>query len=988
MNKEFIIGIAEDKKLGFIARAFIIQQTPGKSYYPIEVQLNELTFPKYSGMLSGTETEIYEIVSEFSDNNIYKIFKTKKDKTLKEFFDRLTKEEADKKIKPFIERKLAKLTDALRESDTEVYFKEKHKFINRDDKIFIEKTPAKTVFNIIKEENNTRYFLSINQNDDEIKLTNKSFVVLSNDPCRIIIDNHLYSFEDIDSKKLLPFFEKEYIEVDKKNEKKWYQLFALPNIKKFKVNPKGFEINKIKPSKKALLSLENDLAGKPALVLKFGYGNHFFLARQGQEVKVDMDTRGESYKFIKIERDKEWEEAKINMLKSLGLKISHLSFFGLTSKNSKPSDEDIYDLLYWLKKNHENLSEEGFAIQQKFFEKTYNFSSCHLSINTHDYNDWFDIRAVVEINGYTFPFVKLKKYILNNIREIKLPDGTYGIIPREWFEKFTDLFKYGEIRDGDLWIRKHHFKVIEDSFERSQNYPEALQNLIKDIQSGKIKTPPALDSILRNYQKEGYRWMYVLHKHNLGGCLADDMGLGKTIQTLALLLQIKNDVREIEINYRQKPKQKHQQLNLFSSPESDSSTKETTTKISPTFLIVMPTSLIYNWANEIRKFSPELSVYKYTGLNRTNSVEKLYQYDIILTTYGIVRNDSHFLQNAQFYYIVLDESQYIKNPSSKIFKAVNQLNGKHKLVLTGTPIENSLSDLWAQLHFLNKGLLGTYNFFKNEFLTPVEKHNNKQKQEKLKTIIQPFILRRTKHDVAKELPEKTEQTIYCDMPEEQRRYYDSEKSKIRNNILEYMENPEEQASLHILDGLSKLRQAANHPVMIDENYEGDSGKFTEIKDYLESLISEGHKVLVFSSYKKHLKLIQNFLQSANIQFSLLTGETQNRQRIVNEFQQNPENKVFLIQIKAGGSGLNLTAADYVMIIDPWWNPAVEEQAINRAHRIGQDKKVVVYRFITVETVEEKIQTLQNKKGRLADSFIETSDTLRNLSKEQIMELFK
>lgn len=984
MNKKFIIGIAKDNKYGILARAFIIQKFPDKSYYPIEVQLNELTFPKYQEMLSEKETEIYKIINEFSDNNIFKIFKTKKDKTLKEFYDRLTKEEADKRIKPFIEKRHAKLTDALRESDTELYFKEKHKLINRDDKISIEKTPAKTVFNIIKGENSTRYFLSINQNDKEIKLTHKSFAVLSNDPCRIIIANHLYSFEDIDSKKLLPFFDKDYIEVDKKNEKKWYQLFALPNIKKFKVNPIGFEINKITPYRKALLSLENDLTGKPALVLKFNYENHVFYARQGQDIKVDMDTSGETYKFIKIERDKEWEEEKINILKRLGLKINHLSFFNLTNKNTKPHEEDIYDMLYWLKKNYEKLSEEGFKIHQNFFEKTYNFSAFHLSINTYDYKDWFDLRAVVEINGYTIPFVKLKKHILNNIREIKLPDGTYGIIPGEWFERFTELFKYGEISNGELWIRKHHFKVIEDSFERSRNYPEALQNLIKEIQSAKINPPPELVSILRKYQMEGYRWMYTLQKHNFGGCLADDMGLGKTIQTLALLLKIKNEAPQIEINLRQKPKQ----LNLFSNPESNSSAKETKLKISPTFLIVMPTSLVYNWESEIRKFSPEMSVYKHTGLNRTNSIEKLYQYDIILTTYGIVRNDSNFLQNVQFYYIILDESQYIKNPSSKIFKAVNELNGKHKLVLTGTPIENSLSDLWSQLHFLNKGLLGNYNFFKNEFLTPIEKHNNKKKEEKLKTIIQPFVLRRSKHEVAKELPEKTEQTIYCDMSEDQSVFYDSEKSKIRNNILEYMGNPGEQASLHILDGLSKLRQAANHPVLIDEQYEGNSGKFTEIKDSLESLISEGHKVLVFSSYKKHLKLIQRFLHVNNIQFSLLTGETQNRQQTVDEFQHNPENQVFLIQIKAGGFGLNLTAADYVMILDPWWNPAVEEQAVNRAHRIGQDKKVVVYRFISVGTVEEKIQRLQEKKGRLADNFLKTSDTLRNLSREQIMELFK
>ncbi|MFW6101080.1 MAG: DEAD/DEAH box helicase, partial [Bacteroidota bacterium] len=487
---------------------------------------------------------------------------------------------------------------------------------------------------------------------------------------------------------------------------------------------------------------------------------------------------------------------------------------------------------------------------------------------------------------------------------------------------------------------------------------------------------------------KGYRWMYLLSKHRFGGCLADDMGLGKTLQTLTMLLDLKKSGNKTKPPAKEKVYQ--QQLSLFDNfitTEEKPTDEGTGPSASPTSLIVTPTSLIHNWQEEIKKFTPQLSFYKFTGINRTREPEELCKYDIILTSYGIVRNDYELLQQTYFDYIILDESQYIKNPSSKIYNAVNKLESKHKFVLTGTPIENSLSDLWAQLNFLNKGLLGSYSFFRNEFIHPIEKNKDQVQEAKLQAIIDPFILRRTKNQVAKELPQKMEQVIYCEMTEEQKSYYEKEKSKIRNTILENLDEVEAQVNMKILEGLSTLRQAANHPAMIDGEYQGESGKFEEITEYLQNLISEDHKVLVFSSYKKHLRILENYFQSQGWSYTMLTGETYNREKVINEFQNNEEKKLFLIQIKAGGFGLNLTAADYVLIIDPWWNPAVEEQAINRAHRIGQDKNVMVYRFISTNTVEEKILHLQNRKSKLADTFITPNEALKTLTREQIVELF-
>ncbi|MGM0497098.1 MAG: DEAD/DEAH box helicase, partial [Bacteroidota bacterium] len=707
---------------------------------------------------------------------------------------------------------------------------------------------------------------------------------------------------------------------------------------------------------------------------------------------VHLNTENGEYRFSKIERDRSWENEIIQRLKKLGLKNYDNSYFTFEGLENYKDDktEYFYNFLRYAQNMRSQIEESGIELNQDGFNKTYTFAEPEIDASVQEDNDWFDIRAVVKIGGFSFPFIKLKRHILEGKREIQLPDGTYALLPREWFTKYSDLFKFGIADQEKISLKKHHFKILENSLERiNNNYLERLKQFFDDFQlkgNEDIEVPPQTSSILRSYQAEGYKWMSMLHRYRFGGCLADDMGLGKTLQMLTLLLEVKNTVPKQKISEREATKAK--QLNLFEKMEVQTSEESESRQVTPTNLIIMPTSLVHNWQNEIHKFTPEFSVYKYTGMNRTKNIRDLYDYDIVLTSYGIVRNDFEQLNQIRFYYVILDESQHIKNPSSKTYKAVNQLNSKCRFVLTGTPIENSLSDLWAQLNFLNNGLLGNYNFFRNEFIQPIEKHGNERKKMKLQSIIAPFLLRRTKYQVAKELPEKTEQTIFCEMTEEQKAYYEEEKSKVRNSLIENLEEEAgEKPTMRILEGLSVLRQAANHPVLVDNEYTGDSGKFEELLEYVQSIISEDHKVLVFSSYKKHLRLLAEYFDKESWNYSLLTGETKNREKVVGEFQNGPSNKIFLIQIKAGGVGLNLTAADYVLILDPWWNPAVEEQAVNRAHRIGQDKNVMVYRFISAGTVEEKIQKLQGKKARLAETFVASNETIKNLSKQQILELF-
>jgi SNF2 family DNA or RNA helicase len=322
-----------------------------------------------------------------------------------------------------------------------------------------------------------------------------------------------------------------------------------------------------------------------------------------------------------------------------------------------------------------------------------------------------------------------------------------------------------------------------------------------------------------------------------------------------------------------------------------------------------------------------------------------------------------------------------------LYKTVTRLKSDYKLVLTGTPVENSLTDLWTQLNFVNPGLLGDLSFFRREFAKPIERLGDDAKEIKLRKIIQPFILRRTKGMVAHDLPPVTEQTVYCDMTEEQFKLYDEEKSSVRNSILKSIESTGiEKSAIVVLQGLMKLRQISNHPIMAYDDYPSGSGKFETVLQDMESVISEGHKILVFSSFVKHLNLYASELIKKRTGFAMLTGASTNRERIVNSFQHDPESKIFLISLKAGGVGLNLTAADYVFILDPWWNPASEMQALNRAHRIGQDKSVFVYRYITSNSIEEKITRLQEKKSKLADTFISSNNPLKDIDLEQILNI--
>ena len=525
-----------------------------------------------------------------------------------------------------------------------------------------------------------------------------------------------------------------------------------------------------------------------------------------------------------------------------------------------------------------------------------------------------------------------------------------------WLTKYADLFALSETEGNNERpvLRKHHLNLVKELEEGNLakvHLSEKLRSLSAFNGFKNYPVPEGFRGELRPYQRAGYNWLRFLNEYKLGGCLADDMGLGKTVQTLTLL-----------------------------QSEKDSG--------AGTTLLIMPTSLIYNWEMEATKFTPGLKILNYTGTLRNKDVTRFENYDLVLTSYGITRLDVELLQKFYFNYVILDESQVIKNPSSNIAKAVRELKSRHKLVLTGTPIENTTLDLWSQMSFINPGILGTQTYFRNEFQNPIEKKADETRSKKLGMIIKPFILRRHKSQVATELPEKVENIQYSVMTPEQEKKYEEVKTHYREKIFKLIEQEGlGNSRFMILEGLTKLRQLANHPRMIEQGYTGDSGKLEDITHMLQNAMGEGHKILVFSQFVKHLDLVKQYLKTNKIDFAYLDGSSTDRKEQVERFNKDQKLKIFLISIKAGGLGLNLTEADYVFILDPWWNPAVEAQAIDRAHRIGQKKKVFTYKFITRNTVEEKILMLQQKKLKLTHELITTEESfMKQLSKEDIEQM--
>lgn len=978
MAQEFIIALTEHRALGNVLVPLLIEKE--RSYFTVKKVVKLRDYKSGEVPLNDSELELLKFIENYSDENIIKKFSKKA--ALPSFFQTMDTELFQNHISPFIDKYMYRCILLLMKGTTRLFVKQaKYSSLYDEDEIRINKTFSASVFYFSRDENGTQYKLKINHEGQPIELLHKTIKMVCTLPCSFIYLNQLFIFRQLSGKKLIPFLTKESVSIAPHSEDKYYQSFVLNTIKESEVVASGFEIQEIQPPRRTILSLEQDLSLKPVVIVKFKYENSLYLADSVSNVFVSYEKIKGNYSFKKFVRDRIWEEEQLGFLKELGLKYKN-GFWNTDEDKAKPETENQYRPVQWLCKYNDELENHNYQILQNKLSKKYYTGPQSLDIQVQNNEDWFDIYATVKFGDFRIPFIRLRKHILNDIREFELPSGEIAILPLEWFSSYREIFPFAKIEGNILKFKKHHFQLLQEKIRGiDPDYFRKLEQISRSSDQ-QVELPSGLKAQLRNYQGEGFSWMYHLYENQLGGCLADDMGLGKTVQTLALLMKLrkKNSLSVLP---------ESESTDLLQMSLFDNLTKPA--DIQPASLVVMPTSLIHNWANEIQKFAPSLKIYRHVGSmrNKANKMTAaIIYYDVILTTYGTLRNDYEMLSSFNFFYLILDESQNIKNSSSKTYKSILEIRSKHKLVITGTPIENSLSDLWSQLNFLNKGLLGSLPYFKREFINPIEKKNDQEQQLKLQKLIRPFVLRRTKEQVAKDLPALTEQIRYCEMVDVQREIYETEKSAIRNTILKNIEsNGIKKSALVVLQGLTKLRQLANHPSLVTKENDQESGKFNEIYHCLKNLLAENHKVLIFSSFVKHLELLQTKIESKNWKYSVLTGKTVNRQEVIRQFQEDPDNHIFLISLKAGGVGLNLTSADYVFIIDPWWNPAAENQAINRAHRIGQDKKVFVYRFITEDSIEEKIQTLKSKKSALAEKFISSNNPMNTISEDEIMSLF-
>jgi non-specific serine/threonine protein kinase len=775
-------------------------------------------------------------------------------------------------------------------------------------------------------------------------------VVLSNNPIHLLHENQIFRIENIFNYASFRqmVFANQYLRIPKTDMTKfWNKYYQNSPFKNDFIFPDYLfkETRHILTGKKIFLTEENRSV---YLQLVFSYGDI--------EITSDDDRRQyihpKTGQFIHISRDDQEEKHAISELLETNLT--------LTRRKSEFTPKSSISSIEWVYKYLPRLREKGFAIygENKLVENRVNRSTAAISISYKIIDNWIEATPVVNADNMQVDPALFFKAIRDGRQYVPLDNGEQIRIAEKTTSDFRILIDQFDRRSASFRLSKIQLPILlqlKDYFQSNEQLRLQTEPLLTPWQK-QLQTQPHWQNNfrgeLREYQKEGIEWLRYLYENEYGGCLADDMGLGKTIQVLFFLNHLY-----------------HQQ------------------NVAPT-LIVMPASLIFNWKNEIEKFTPNLKVIIYSGIQRHHLIRQFAEYNIVLTTYGVLRNDREHLADEKFEVVVLDESQYIKNPLSKAFRAATSLNAKLRITLSGTPIENSTIDIWSQMAYLNPGFLGKLNWFRRHFSIPIEKNGDRDKAELLNRLMSNFVLRRKKENVEKDLPDKTEQIIYCKMTPEQESFYHSVREDYLNRIQRKKSNVKLN-HIRIIEYLTRLRQICNHPRLVNESYEKESGKLNVLQDLITDIVSENRKVLVFSQFVKMLSLIKGMLDDKGLGYYYLDGSTKNREQLVTQFQETDNNLIFLISIKAGGTGLNLTAAEYVILVDPWWNPAVENQANDRAHRIGQTRNVHTYKLLAHQTVEEKIVMLQEAKKVISDQLIEKSaGGLAQMEYDQLLELFR
>lgn len=816
-----------------------------------------------------------------------------------------------------------------------------------------------------------RYRLELLANGKPFPLLGKKLQVLAGPDGWALLERWLIRMADVPSSLLKPFTEKEEVLIPESHVQTYMRRFILPMAARAEVRAEGFRIIEHRRISGKRLGIIQDLfSGQYRCRLAFQYERLWIPAYESGAVRQRLAEEAGEFVIHRYLRDPQSELALLESLHPLGL---DLALQGQMAFREEGTGATLEAAARWFCAMTGRLREEGWDLeplhtpQGTLLPDTPKLEEAEPAEGT----DWFDLRARVVVGDSQLPFAEMAGTITSGLPFHPLSGGRCFLVPEAWFREYADWFLLGKVEGTTIRVTRAQGEALR---QRRLETVEAVDLTAPEVSL--LPPPGGLQATLRPYQQEGYSWLAALWDAGLGGCLADDMGLGKTLQTIALLLHIRQGMTPAAGSAR------GGQLDLFAMSAGPSQA------LPPLgVVIIAPSSLLFNWQSEIARFAPALKTLIHSGPSRARDPETLRSADVLITSYTLVVRDIELLEQLSLRCAVLDESQHIKNRDSKTFQCVHRLRTRARYTLTGTPVENGLGDLWSQMQCINPGLLGSWAVFRNHYLQPIERQGDETKMEALRHLVRPFLLRRRKEEVARDLPPLSEQIVWCDMTEDQEECYHRERNAVRSLLLRQVAEGQPAGAPMILNALMRLRQIANYPGLIPEFEALGSGKAEVIRAELDTLRRAGHRGLVFSAFLQHLQVYARWLEREGIPYDTLTGvDSARAKKEAGDAMQAEQVQFLLITLRAGGAGLNLTGADYVLLADPWWNPAVERQAIARAHRIGQQRPVTALRFITRGTIEEKILRLQQRKQRWSDDLLEEADFLGQLSPAELGEL--
>lgn len=819
-------------------------------------------------------------------------------------------------------------------------------------RLYVAREPAAPSLEVTDTPDGLRLRATVTLGGRAVVLEPRGTQVVFTDPLWLLSGLNLFSIDDAGGTfRVFVQTPEVLIPADQKDD--FLDRYLLPLAERVPVHGGGITQEEVTATPVPRLYL-SETGGELQAALRFGYGE-YELDYEKNPPEASLRRKPDTAVLARIircppEEERRWQE----MATGRGLKRGGEPGLFALRANADPVDFLLHQV--------PRLATSGFEVygEEALTTARVNRSRPTISFSVSSGIDWFDVQAVVQYGDVQVSLKDVRRAVRRRERYVKLADGSLGAIPDEWLERYRHLFGLSEDTDEGLRLSSGQITLLDqllaegDRVQADAEFERRRRRLREFSEITPRPLPQGLAGEPRPYQKAGFDWLHFLHDYEFGGCLADDMGLGKTLTALAFLQSLKESGH-----------------------------------VKAASLIVLPRSLIFNWEREAARWTPGPTLLNHAHGGRAKDLDEFDNYDLILTTYGVMLRDIEILRRHRFHYVVLDEAQTIKNPVSQTGKAARLLQADHRLTLTGTPVENSTLELWSQFAFLNPGLLGNLEYFRTEFASAIEKHQDETAATFLRKMVHPFILRRTKDQVAADLPPRTERIVYTEMESAQRKEYEKKRDYYRAQVLGLIEKEGiDDARMKILEGLLRLRQICCHPRLADSASPAPSAKFEELLDTLDTLRAEGHKALVFSQFVQMLKIIRQELEERKIPYAYLDGSVKDRQARVDAFQNDPNLSFFLISLKAGGVGLNLTAADYVIHVDPWWNPAVEMQATDRTHRIGQDKPVFVYKLIARDTVEEKILQLQDRKRALVNQLIATeSSFFKSLTCQDVEVLF-